>query len=756
MGRGRSLSSVVPEGEVTGKSGKANGLPFFYPKEKPLELLFFRRLFSRLDAIGQSDPKGVPVAFFQRAMARLYKVLDHEGEEFEVKTYDLDGNGFVDWPEFCKCWRKSKIKVKLSSLERIHVMLDSVGCSGSVLAKILSNFIMFVIFVSSMSFMLSTLLVCRNAPENDPDGVPQQHEAFLHLEFACVMVFSVEYMLRLLTARATRLELLDQDQLLDTLVNDQPLQWLSPAQRTWRFVSDPSNVIDILAILPWYLEKMMSVSANLTFLRMVRLVRVLRVLRINSIQDAVDTLGKTLVMSSASLYVLCFYIVLGVIISSSLIYFTECGTWTPNVDGEYADEIHGVYIRKTWDDQPDRSPFTSIPKAIWFVIVTVTTVGYGDINLITNTGRLVGTLTIVAGAVAFAMPMGVISSNFARVWEDKEKTREETKEFLLKEAHTVSTELVMGNRVAELVLKIYDDQGVGNPPVVLGQAVIPMNLLEARFTPEKPAGTTLTLSLNPPDRPMMLNGMAPESDEIVEYDNKAYGNVKISLLWVPDNAAISDNAKQDLLKRKQVLTGTRSSMGNMWDTPEVPPLVGELTVGILSASGLQKHEKEMEGESDPFARVLLYTQRHLTADWETQVKENDNNPQWDEYRTFSLDWRDSKSNRDQYHQASRQIQKNTSSRSLGSESSTDLRKDADLAFNAFGEKLVGNLEKEVDFWKEKYQALYNEAAGSEKLQANLKSDFQSLYQETLQDSLGDTCLTNDTDAGETALSEIAV
>lgn len=558
MGRRRSLSQVVPEGGIATKKGR-KGPPFFYPAEKPLELLFFRRCFSRLcDSYGMSnqETKAVPVAFFQRAITRLYKMVDHEGEEFDVKTYDADGNGYIEWQEFCQCWRDVKFKISLGPVERVHVTLDSIGTTNSILAKIIANFIMFVIFLSSMSFILSTLLILRQSPEDDPDGAPSTHEAFAHLEVACVMIFSIEYLCRVCTAHATRLELLDHDILLNMLIEDAPVRKLTPQQRLWMFLIEPSNVIDIMAILPWYLEKAKLVDANLTFLRMVRLTRILRVLRIDAIQDAVDTLAKTLVMSASSLYVLCFYIVLGVIIMSSLIYFSEVGVWEPNTDGDYLETVRGVYHRKTWDGELDRSPFTSIPKAIWFVIVTVTTVGYGDINLITNTGRLVGTMTIVGGAVAFAMPIGVISSNFARVWEDKEKEKTQTIEFINRENKTVATEILLGNRLAEMVVLIFDDQGMGTPPLLLGQAVIPLNLLEANLCQERAGGTMLTLDLQPPT---VVNGTALGMGDDMDCPGvEAQGNVNVSLIWVPDKETITEKNKEELLSLKQDLRDRKS------------------------------------------------------------------------------------------------------------------------------------------------------------------------------------------------------
>merc|ERR1719262_2124706 len=189
-----------------------------------------------------------------------------------------------------------------------------------------------------------------------------------------------------------------------------------------------------------------------------------------------------MVRSATSLYVLCFYIILGVIISSSLIYFCEVGVWHPNPDGAPGDPL-GFYMRTLPDKSLDQSPFTSIPKAVWLVVVTVTTVGYGDISPATNLGRLVGSLTIIGGIVGFAMPMGVISSNFDRVWQEKEEKKEEERKRQAQEMSLIASAL-RGNRLAELRFVVQDDDGLGSRPEFLGECYIGLNTLG--WTASKP------------------------------------------------------------------------------------------------------------------------------------------------------------------------------------------------------------------------------------------------------------------------------
>merc|ERR1719443_1639749 len=98
--------------------------------------------------------------------------------------------------------------------------------------------------------------------------------------------------------------------------------------------------------------------------------------------------------------------------SSCIVYFSEMGEW---------DATQQTYLRKAPNGELSESPFTSIPEACWWTIVTVTAVGYGDYQPITPMGKFFGSVTIIAGAIVFAMPIGIISSNFTHVWSEHER-----------------------------------------------------------------------------------------------------------------------------------------------------------------------------------------------------------------------------------------------------------------------------------------------------------------------------------------------
>ncbi|XP_036386917.1 potassium voltage-gated channel subfamily A member 10-like [Megalops cyprinoides] len=174
---------------------------------------------------------------------------------------------------------------------------------------------------------------------------------------------------------------------------------------TVRFVVCPSkrdffnnimNIIDIVSITPYFVtlvtERMATPDANssqnmsLAILRIIRLVRVFRIFKLSRHSKGLQILGQTLKASMRELGLLIFFLFIGVILFSSAIYFAEV-------------------------DEP-QTQFISIPEGFWWAVVTMTTVGYGDMCPITMGGKMVGTLCAIAGVLTIALPVPVIVSNF--------------------------------------------------------------------------------------------------------------------------------------------------------------------------------------------------------------------------------------------------------------------------------------------------------------------------------------------------------
>jgi len=121
------------------------------------------------------------------------------------------------------------------------------------------------------------------------------------------------------------------------------------------------------------------------------------------------TFVQVLIDSRDSLIVLIFFIILAMVLFGSMMYFSEVGDWT--VSSTYPT---GAFLRNTYDQTGlEVSPFLSIAGSFWWVVVTVTTVGYGDFYPTSPAGKAVGMITMLSGVLTLALPITVIASNYA-------------------------------------------------------------------------------------------------------------------------------------------------------------------------------------------------------------------------------------------------------------------------------------------------------------------------------------------------------
>ncbi|XP_068125645.1 voltage-gated potassium channel KCNC4 [Hyperolius riggenbachi] len=167
------------------------------------------------------------------------------------------------------------------------------------------------------------------------------------------------------------------------------------------FIKNMLNIIDFVAILPFYLEvalnKLSSKAARdiLGFLRVVRFVRILRIFKLTRHFVGLRVLGHTLRASTNEFLLLIIFLALGVLIFATMIY--------------YAERIGAKASDPTGSSHTD---FKNIPIGFWWAVVTMTTLGYGDMYPKTWSGMLVGALCALAGVLTIAMPVPVIVNNF--------------------------------------------------------------------------------------------------------------------------------------------------------------------------------------------------------------------------------------------------------------------------------------------------------------------------------------------------------
>jgi voltage-gated potassium channel len=180
-----------------------------------------------------------------------------------------------------------------------------------------------------------------------------------------VVIFTIEYALRLWTC------------------TEDP-KYKSLFSGRVRFAITWSMLIDLVSILPFYIPLL---GVDLRFIRAIRLFRLFRLLKMGRYSQSLTTLADVLKSKKEELSVTLFAGGILLIISSSLMYIVE----------------HEV--------QPE--VFSSIPSAMWWGVITLTTVGYGDIYPKTVLGKFIGAFIAVLGIGLFAMPAGIIASGFA-------------------------------------------------------------------------------------------------------------------------------------------------------------------------------------------------------------------------------------------------------------------------------------------------------------------------------------------------------
>ncbi|XP_012664780.1 potassium voltage-gated channel subfamily A member 6 isoform X3 [Otolemur garnettii] len=209
------------------------------------------------------------------------------------------------------------------------------------------------------------------------------------------------------------------------------------------FFRNIMNIIDLVAIFPYFItlgtelvqqQEQQSASGgggqngqqamSLAILRVIRLVRVFRIFKLSRHSKGLQILGKTLQASMRELGLLIFFLFIGVILFSSAVYFAEA------------------------DD--DDSLFPSIPDAFWWAVVTMTTVGYGDMYPMTVGGKIVGSLCAIAGVLTIALPVPVIVSNFNYFYH-RETEQEEQGQY---------THVTCGQPTPDLKVT---DNGLGKP-----------------------------------------------------------------------------------------------------------------------------------------------------------------------------------------------------------------------------------------------------------------------------------------------------
>jgi len=233
----------------------------------------------------------------------------------------------------------------------------------------------------------------------------EYNEPWRSLEVFCIATFTLEFVVRLITCPA--------------------------GPGFVPFMKGASNIIDLISILPFYFELVMTLvnpssdGADLGFLQILRLIRLTRIVRIFKMSknfEGLIVLGNTIMKSLSALVMLFFFMSIFSVLFATLIYMAEKGDWDP--------------ARNQWvREDGSATPFESIPASTWWTIITMTTVGYGDHYPVTSFGRVVAVLTMTVALIVLSLPITIIGANFDEEYNDmRQRKIESDKQKLEKKA----------------------------------------------------------------------------------------------------------------------------------------------------------------------------------------------------------------------------------------------------------------------------------------------------------------------------------
>ena len=221
-------------------------------------------------------------------------------------------------------------------------------------------------YVDMILFILIVLNIAAVCLESVKHIGNEYKVAFNAFEFFSVVIFSIEYVLRVWSAPA-RNDLGNSTNIIKRM----------------KYIFSFTGLIDFLAIIPSILPYFFG-GLDLRWLRVLRLLRLLKISNYSSaLEDFFSAIKADWRSFSAALYLM----VIALFLSSALMYIAE------------------------HDSQPEK--FSSIPETMWWGLITLTTVGYGDVSPVTPLGKIIGAFTAIMGVCTVALLTGIVASAFA-------------------------------------------------------------------------------------------------------------------------------------------------------------------------------------------------------------------------------------------------------------------------------------------------------------------------------------------------------
>jgi|SRR5688572_219506 len=248
---------------------------------------------------------------------------------------------------------------------RVHILLHP-ELGESKADKFINIFIITLISLNVIAVMIETV-----------QPVHRKYEAFFNwFDRISVYIFTLEYVLRVWSC------------------NHDP-RYKGSIKGRLKYMLSPGALIDLLAFLPYYLQAFF--KFDLRILRLLRFFRFFRLFRLTAYTKSAQMIFNVFKSRINELALSLVLVIFLIIIASCLVYFAE---------HLYPSEAE--------------SQFQSIPKTLWWAVVTLTTTGYGDMTPLTTIGRILTGVIMLSGVAFFALPAGIITAGFL---EEFKKTR---------------------------------------------------------------------------------------------------------------------------------------------------------------------------------------------------------------------------------------------------------------------------------------------------------------------------------------------
>ncbi len=239
----------------------------------------------------------------------------------------------------------------------------AVAHKGDIPSYIFDWSILTLILISVLTVMLDT----------NPEISAEYHQLFRTIEILTTLMFSIEYLLRLWSC-ATR------------------TMYRGNIKGRLKWMTTPLAIIDLIAILPFYLT-LFGLDPDLA--HMLSLIRILRIIKLVRYSTSIKMIHNVWRYSRHELFIAAVLIIVITIVSSALMYFAE----------------HRV--------QPEN--FRDILTTMWWTVMTITNVGYGDVVPVTGFGQFIGSVVAILGIAVFALPTAILGASFMREIQNRRK-----------------------------------------------------------------------------------------------------------------------------------------------------------------------------------------------------------------------------------------------------------------------------------------------------------------------------------------------